>query len=78
MTTSSALNYINGVPAIRSARATGLSRLVMRVSMSMFVWAARRAAQLERGADAQHLIVAEARARESREHNARLMHYRVG
>jgi hypothetical protein len=61
----------------RSVRPTGFARLVMAVSLSMLNWAASRAERDIHSATEQALIVSEARARQSREHAARLMQLHV-
>jgi hypothetical protein len=69
--------HFHDVTGSRSVRPTGFARLVMSVSLSMLKWAASRAERGIHSSAEQSLIVTEARAREAREQNARLLQLRV-
>jgi hypothetical protein len=77
MTTTISVKHFHDAPSADLARPTGMTRLVLRMSTAMLIWAANRANRAVRSPDEHRRILAEARARQGRQHDALLMQARL-
>ena len=77
MTVTTAFDRLVEAPAGRRVRPHGVDRLVMRLSLAMLIWARERAERDALSHDEHLLRISQARATQSREHDAALRAARV-
>jgi hypothetical protein len=77
MTVTTDFDHLVGAPPRRRARPHGVDRLIMRLSLAMLIWARKRADRDAVSHDERALRVSQARALQTREHEAALRVARV-